>query len=175
VISHKAFFAGWLTFFIDTWSILLNSNEEPSHMCSPWSLKSWNWRKTYMLFCFVVFFLHNFSLCFRMCGEREKVQQTRVRFLIALHTFEFCLRIFLVFAFVSSFANDDYLVKLLPMPKASTPFSSVGTCHIKMRRSFIVETSWRFIVVNRFWVNFQRSWRWRGILSNISENQLNKN
>jgi hypothetical protein len=53
------------------------------------SLKSWNWRKTYMLFCFVVFFLHNFSLCFRMCGEREKVQQTRVRFLIALQHLNF--------------------------------------------------------------------------------------
>lgn len=46
---------------------------------------------------------------------------------------------FFVFAFVSSFAID-YLVKLLLMPKASTPLSSVRICHTRMRRSSIGET-----------------------------------
>jgi len=79
-----------------------------------------------------------------------------------------------VFLFVSSFAYDC-LVKLLLMPKASIPLSSVRICHTKMRRSFIVETEWRFVVSHSFWVNIQRSWRWRGIMSNISENQFNEN
>lgn len=61
-------------------------------MCSPWSLKSWNRRKTYMPFvCLFVDFC-TFSLLFWMCGGREKVQ---MRFLIALHTFWICLRLFL--------------------------------------------------------------------------------
>jgi hypothetical protein len=86
---------------------------------------------------FILFwwFLHIFSLVLDVRGEREGTNALSDRSSHILNL----PPAFFVFAFVSSFVID-YLVKLLLMPKASTPLSSVRICHTKMRRSSIVET-----------------------------------
>jgi len=120
---------------------------------------------------FVLLISAHFLFCLGCAGRKRRYKCCA--FWSLFTHFEFASTLF-VFLFVSSFAYDC-LVKLLLMPTASIPLSSVRICHTRMRRSSIVETEWRFVVGHSFWVNIQRSWRWRGIMSNISENQFNEN
>jgi len=86
-------------------------------------------------FCFCYCFLHNFSLFFHVRGEREGTIDAHSD--RSSHILK-CLLLFVLFAFVSSFAID-ILVKLLPMPKAPLP-CYLRICHIRMRGPFIDAT-----------------------------------